>query len=239
MRRKWEGFGPAHGNQQFKDVLKHLRQCNAPHVVPCPDQDCAEFVEIMKLRFGLGDFPCKHTAHGEHWDTGGFPLVNQPALIQGVDEHQTEVIWIAAALPDPFLHRHQPPEDATTEPDGPSIGTWEDATTLAGDSEAPFDATHFQQLPLEKWERCDKLTAYEITDGIARIREARHAGTVDKRGLAVDVWKDLTDRTARAGPETAREVIAAACKAHWWAWATRETGDRPIAPHGWSTQPQD
>jgi hypothetical protein len=62
MQAKWQTFGTRRVDQ-MRELLRHLREYKAPCTPECHDIDCIEFIEIMKYRFGVSSFPCKHTAH--------------------------------------------------------------------------------------------------------------------------------------------------------------------------------
>jgi hypothetical protein len=236
MNAKYEKFG-SQGKEQFQDIVRHLRECHAPATSPCPNVYCADFVEIMKHRFGLGSFPCKHTAHESRWNVIRPAPLEKLMLAQNPHAHQTEEIRRRKPFPRAFLHRHSTKKDIeTADASRHSIPTWDDSTILAPGEGAPVALEDATEHPLEEWERRDKSIARDITDGIFRIREARRACTLDKRDVIVDVWEDLRNNTV-ANASTSRLEIAAICKAHWWKWAKHDDEERPIPAHGWSGPP--
>jgi hypothetical protein len=225
MLHRYGKFG--NGRQRQVDrIIKQLQQCRAAAVLPCPDPDCAYFVAIMCRRFGLQDFPCRHTVQLGNFEVE--PLAHPDIVRPPTDRHETVVIDDQTPLPDDFLRRAKG-RDPNPNDQSHMLMTWDDLAMMTGGSDPPKDfGPNSPEAVMDR----DLRIARDITEGAMHLLGRPRAVDANRSLLFRDIWRDL-EQSCRAEPDLDPLAIAAKCNARWWAWA-REGRDRPLAVHLWS-----
>jgi hypothetical protein len=224
--------------EQLRELFKQLEGYHARQAPSCKGPGCAEFIQMMRTRYGLNDFPCRHTIRQEKWKS--LLKVPPPYAFTHSPEHIVRELEVTRTRPLP--HRFVPTPNRDPEPDSPSEIP---GSTDQPDPDPPWDETA-EWTPesvevdvsvaetMRRWERADRDVVHRIVNGIIRLSSS--ATTGEKRtDLALAVYADL-QRATTSSPDSERVAIAAQCKVHWWKWA-KFGGPRPMDAHGWSPRP--
>jgi hypothetical protein len=240
MTSKMFSFKAGDGRRrQIREVFAQLRKAKAPRRDTCSDEDCVAYIQMMTIRYGIDDFPCKHTVSADKWRHFVPRMLHIDWELEGpIREAVHDMAFVDRVKPLPEAFGFTPDDDGVEKEENEEgeedIPADEQHQSFTWDDIHEFTSEHAMTNNdgIDAIERGDKAVVHDIVEGALRL--CPHPLSAEE--LFVDVWEHLKHMMHDTdGSDDQRKHIASQCKMEWWSWAeTRANGRRPFGPHCWS-----
>jgi hypothetical protein len=216
IQKRWKEYPlPRYHFRQLKDAVAALRKCNAQQRDACDCQACLAYRAVMNSRFGIRNFPCRHTLSS--WSIKDVPPM--PALsLQPVDNRTVD--------PEEPVVKTKPPPLASL-PAAAATGAQKTKGRLdrqvTGWTEA--EEVNESQPPLDSsfpWnDLVDRELVIRITNGALFLRRrSKRLEPFDRDSLLLTIGTHCL-KTMEVERPALRDPLRwfANYSAQWWAWA--------------------